>query len=96
MARSNSARALEWQGARQFAVLPIEVQRFRFRINKMPPARVEQHVERRIIFVGLTRDNEIGGGVKPIEVDAEMRKLAVEADRQHAMRAIANRLSVQK
>ena len=61
----------------------------------MPPARMERHVERWIILLH-NRQNEIDSVVEPVEVDPKIRQLVVEPECQHAMRAVADRLRVQK
>jgi hypothetical protein len=59
--------------------------------DEVPPARMKRHVERRI---GLARRflNQIDCAVHAIEVDAEIRQLAFQADREHAVGALADRL----
>ena len=59
--------------------------------DEVPPARMKRHVERR---VGVARrfQHQIDYAVHAIEVDAEVRKPVFKADREHAMRALADRL----
>ena len=61
----------------------------------MPPARVEWHFQRGIIFTD-GRDDKVNGVVEPFEFNAEMRQLAVEPDLKNPLRARANGPGVQK
>jgi hypothetical protein len=63
--------------------------------HEMPPARVERHVERRIILPH-NRQDEIDCDVEAVGVETKIRQLVVEPECQHAMGAVAHRLCVQK
>ncbi len=60
----------------------------------MPPARVERHVQRRIALA-RQRYDEIHGRGKIAEIHAEVRKLVVEPDFEHAPCALAYRPGAQ-
>ena len=62
--------------------------------DKMPPARMEGNVERRI---GLAhrRDDQLGGVIEPRQIDAKIRQPVLKTERQHALGARANRLGTQ-
>jgi hypothetical protein len=55
---------------------------------------MQWHGKRRI---SLARgvDHEIDRGIQAAEVDTEVGELAVEPDREHALRTVADRLGVQ-
>ena len=61
----------------------------------MPPACVERHVEA-WITLPHRREHEINCRIEAREIDAEMRQAIGKAQRQHALRAGANRIGAQK
>ena len=63
--------------------------------DKVTPTRVEWHDERRIIMTRRV-DDEVDRLVEMPKIDLEVRQLIVEADRQHPLRAFADRLGAQK
>src|SRR3984885_16343270 len=69
------------------AIVPIR--------NKMPPPRMKGYIERGI---GLARclEHQLDRRVHAIEVDPEVRKPVFKADREHTMRALANRPGTQQ
>ena len=57
----------------------------------MPPARMERHVERRDRPCASSSSTRSAARVQAAEIDAEVRQPVVEAERQHAVRALAHR-----
>ena len=92
MARSKSERARAVWIREVFGKVRMAIEAVR---HEMPPARMERHVERRIILLHHRHD-EIDSVVEPIEIDSKIRQLVVEPECQHAMGAVADRLRVQK
>jgi len=61
----------------------------------MPPARVKGHLEVRI---GRARrlGDEVGNVLEARQIDPEVRKPVLEADREHAVRTPPHRVGAQK
>jgi hypothetical protein len=63
--------------------------------DEVPPARMKGYFEERIRFARHFQ-YQVDGTVHAIEVDAEIREPVVKADREHSMRAFADRFGTQQ